>query len=95
MMKLQTKPELIRYAPKSAQGYGYALGAWVAEQDKSGNATVVTSPGMFGTWPLVDYCRGYVYLVVVKNLLGDERAEVHKELKQLIDAELGEGCSVQ
>lgn len=92
MMTLQTKPELIKYAPKSAQGYGYALGAWVAENDASGKATVLASPGLFGTWPMVDYCRGYVYLVFVKNLLGEERASAHQEIKKVIDAQLENKC---
>ncbi len=92
MMQLQTRPELIKYAPKSAQGYGYALGSWVAEKDADGNGTVVASPGLFGTWPMIDYCRGYAYLVFVKNLLGDERANAHEEIKKIIDKQLPGSC---
>lgn len=88
MMTLQTKPEQIRYAPKSAQGYGYALGAWVAEHDAAGNGTVVASPGLFGTWPMINYEKGYVYLVLVKNLLGEERANVHEEAGRIVNLEI-------
>jgi hypothetical protein len=91
MMQIQTKPEQIKYAPKSAMGYSYALGSWVVEE-KDGKATALASPGLFGTWPMIDLCRGYAYLVFVKNLLGEERAEVHMELKSLIDEKIPSIC---
>ena len=84
MLQVQTKPEQIKYAPKAAQGFNYALGAWVVEE-KEGRATAVSSPGLFGTWPMIDYCRGYAYLFFVKNLLGEERADAQMEIKKIID----------
>ena len=92
MLLVQTKPEQIKYAPKPAQGYNYALGAWVAEE-KDGKATAVTSPGLFGTWPLVDYCRGYAYLFFVKNLLSEQKADEQVEIKKVIDEKFGSGCN--
>lgn len=92
MMQAQTQPELIKYAPKAAEGYGYALGSWVAEKDANGKTTVAASPGLFGTWPMIDYCRGYAYLVFVKNLLGEERANAHEQLKQTVDEQIPAGC---
>jgi CubicO group peptidase (beta-lactamase class C family) len=91
MLKIQTTPGQIKYAPKAAEGYNYALGAWVAEE-KDGNATAVTSPGLFGTWPLIDYCRGYAYLFFVKNLLGEERADAQMEIKAVIDENFTDTC---
>ena len=41
---------------------------------------------------MIDYCRGYAYLVFVKNLLGDERADAHREIKNLIDKQLITSC---
>lgn len=84
MMTIQTKPAIIKYAPKSAAGFNYALGSWVVE-GSNGVASSLASPGLFGTWPMIDFCRGYVYLVFVKNLLGEERAGAHVELKSIID----------
>ena len=109
MMQLYAGPELVRYAPKSAEGYGYALGSWVVETSLNGpmdrpgvpvdlaqkksNATAFASPGLFGTWPMIDYCRGYAYLVFVKNLLGDERADAHRELKKIVDKHFQSVCN--
>ncbi len=55
-------------------------------------ATALASPGLFGTWPMVDFCRGYAYIVFVKNFLGEERANIHLELKKIIDTQLKEKC---
>jgi CubicO group peptidase (beta-lactamase class C family) len=91
LMQIHTKPEQIKYAPKSATGYNYALGSWIVEE-KDGKATALASPGLFGTWPMIDLCRGYAYLVFVKNFLGEERAEVHLELKGLVDEQIKSTC---
>lgn len=88
MLKLQTTTEMAMHAPGAAEGYGYASGCWVMEKDAAGNGTVVTSPGLFGTWPVVDYCRGYAYLIFVKNFLGEERANEERSLKNIIDHQI-------
>lgn len=84
LMKIHTRQDQIKYAPKSATGFNYALGSWVLEE-KDSKATALASPGLFGTWPMIDFCRGYAYLVFVKNLLGEERAGIHMEMKSVVD----------
>lgn len=91
LKKVQTTPEIIKNTPKSAEGFGYALGSWAIEE-KAGSATALASPGLFGTWPMVDFCRGYAYLVFVKNLLGEERADAHIQMKQTIDKQFSANC---
>jgi len=91
MMKIQTANVFKRYSPKVAEGFNYALGSWVVEE-KDGNATTLASPGLFGTWPMVDFCRGYAYILFVKNFLGEERAEAHLEIKKVIDEKITGDC---
>ena len=91
LMQVQTKPEQIKYAPKSATGYNYALGSWAIEE-KNGKVEALASPGLFGTWPMIDFCRGYAYLVFVKNLLGEERASIHLNFKTIIDKQMTSSC---
>jgi CubicO group peptidase (beta-lactamase class C family) len=91
LLQVQTKPQQIMYAPKAAQGYNYSLGAWVVEE-KNGTATTIASPGLFGTWPMIDYCRGYAYLFFVKNLLGEERADAQMEIKAVVDEKFPNRC---
>lgn len=99
MLQPQNRLDQVKYAPKSAEGFRYALGAWVIEEapqlhslKAKGKATALASPGLFGTWPMVDYCRGYAYIVFVKNLLGEERADAHINLKSIIDQQLISVC---
>ncbi|MGQ0738494.1 MAG: serine hydrolase domain-containing protein [Bacteroidota bacterium] len=92
MRKVRNEAEQIKYAPKAAEGYLYASGSWVQES-RSGTADVLASPGLFGTWPMIDYCRGYAYIVFVKNLLGEERANAHEEIKKVIDRQLTSSCN--
>lgn len=92
MMQVQDKPEQIKYAPKAAEGFMYALGSWVVEKENN-TATALASPGLFGTWPMIDFCRGYAYIVFVKNLLGEERAGAHLEIKKIIDGQITSNCN--
>jgi CubicO group peptidase (beta-lactamase class C family) len=92
MLQLQTASVKIGYAPKAAEGFGYTLGSWVVEKNVANKATVVASPGLFGTWPMIDYCRGYAYLVFVKSLLGEEKANEHEALKKIVDKQLSSTC---
>jgi CubicO group peptidase (beta-lactamase class C family) len=91
LLEIQTRPEIIKYAPKAAQGYNYALGAWVVEE-KDGKATALASPGLFGTWPMIDNCREYAYLFFVKSLLSEQGAETQMEIKGLIDEKFPTHC---
>ena len=99
MMQVQDKPEQIKYAPKAAEGFTYALGSWVVEENPNPSplrggreGASLASPGLFGTWPMIDFCRGYAYIVFVKNLLGEERANAHIELKKIIDKQVASTC---
>jgi CubicO group peptidase (beta-lactamase class C family) len=93
LRKLQTTPEQIRYAPKAGEGFGYALGSWVLEEGKDGEADVLSSPGLFGTWPMVDWCRGYACIFFVKNLLnGEQKKAIYMEMKDAIYEKLPKKC---
>ncbi|HMK25820.1 MAG TPA: serine hydrolase domain-containing protein [Chitinophagaceae bacterium] len=91
MMQVQDKPEQIKFAPNAAEGFTYALGSWAVEQ-KDNKAMSLASPGLFGTWPMIDFCRGYAYIVFVKNLLGEERADAHIAIKKIIDEQIVSTC---
>jgi len=93
LRKLQTTPEQIKYAPKAGEGFGYALGSWVLEEGENGEAKVLSSPGLFGTWPMVDWCRGYACIFFVKNLLnGEQKQDVYMQMKNAIDEKLHSKC---
>jgi hypothetical protein len=39
---------------------------------------------------MVDFSRGYAYILFVKNFLGEERADAHLEIKKVIDEAMKE-----
>jgi CubicO group peptidase (beta-lactamase class C family) len=94
MRQMQNASVPIGYAPKAAEGFKYALGSWVAATipGDAKTASVLASPGLFGTWPMIDYCREYAYLVFVKNLLGEERANAHMAIKEIVDKQITGTC---
>ncbi|WP_158638321.1 serine hydrolase domain-containing protein [Panacibacter ginsenosidivorans] len=93
MQKAQTNQNMIRYAPPTAEGFNYALGEWILEADATGSSTTVASPGLFGTWPMVDKCRGYACIIFVKTLLRDSRKEIYTDIKRTIDAQIASKCN--
>ena len=92
MQQAQTTLPIIKYAPEAAKGFNYALGEWVQEEDENGKSVVVSSPGLFGTWPMIDNCRGYACIVFVKSLISEEKANINKDLKASIDESLSPDC---
>lgn len=85
LRKMQVAPSSVKYAPRSAEGFGYALGSWVIEDDGKGNATSLASPGLFGTWPMIDWKRGYAVIFFVKSFLGEQKADAYMDLKKVIE----------
>lgn len=52
MLKVQTTLEMIKYAPKAAEGFNYAAGEWVLQQMKPAKALQCAAPGCLapGRW---------------------------------------------
>ncbi len=89
MQQPQTNLSMIKYAPKGAKGFNYALGEWIQEIDKDGNSTVLTSPGFFGSWPYIDKSRNYAALFLVKKFFIDEETKkIYLDIKTSIDEEI-------
>ncbi|OQP61475.1 hypothetical protein A3860_31605 [Niastella vici] len=82
----------VKYTPKVAEGLHYGLGEWIQEEDASGKSTVVSCPGLFGTWPYVDKCRNYAAILFVKTLLGEQKKEIMMQFKSAVDDVVGGGC---
>jgi CubicO group peptidase (beta-lactamase class C family) len=76
----------IKFTPKIAEGYGYGLGEWIQEKDEQGKVEVVSSPGLFGTWPFIDLKRNYACILFVKSLLAEQKKDTYLQLKDEIDA---------
>jgi hypothetical protein len=41
--------------------------------EKDGVAVAVAAPGFYGIMPMVDWCRGYVAVLMTKNILEEPK----------------------
>ncbi|HUQ96903.1 MAG TPA: serine hydrolase [Chitinophagaceae bacterium] len=88
---IQTTNVPLHSIPKEAAGFAYTLGAWSLESNST-NVTVLASPNFTGTWPVVDFCRGYALLLFTKNTIDDQKGEHYADLKKLIDQSFTNAC---
>lgn len=80
-----TKDVRIAYSPAEAGDFGYGYGEWVMETSSINNSTAVTSPGLFGSFPIVDNERHYAAFLMTFYLKNQGRHERYIELKHLLD----------
>jgi len=92
LLQAHTTSSMIKYAPKVAEGYNYAAGSWVIQTDVNGNPSVLASPGLFGTWPMIDLCRNYAVVFFAKELMSEDRRDVYLNLKKKIDEQIASNC---
>lgn len=92
MQKPQFTNLPIKFTPKIAEGFHYGLGEWIQEEDANGNSTVVSSPGLFGTWPYIDKCRNYAAIIFAKSLVSEQKKDVDIQFKAAVDEAIGGGC---
>ena len=79
----------IAYSPEEAEGLGYGYGVWVVQDTNAGRpGTWVTSPGLFGSFPLVDNERHYCAFLMAFNLNFKGRRERYFTMKQILDESL-------
>lgn len=88
MQKEQISLDKIKYAPAAAEGYTYGLGEWIMAKNSAGVTTVVSSPGLFGTWPMVDNCRGYALIIFVKNFLGEQKKNLYEQMIASVNSQM-------
>ena len=93
LRKIHTKNASIKYAPNAGAGFQYALGSWVIEETKDGKSSALASPGLFGTWPVIDWCRGYASIFFVKTLMkGETKRDLYMQMKEAIDEKIASKC---
>ena len=74
----------VAYSPIPMEKIGYGYGEWVVRP----GGTTVTSPGLFGSVPWVDYDKGYCAFLMTFYLKNKDRQQRFTELKKAVDANL-------
>jgi CubicO group peptidase (beta-lactamase class C family) len=90
MRSIQTSSQNIKLAPKAGNGLNYSLGSWVLEtegqkKEDSNIASALTCPGIIANWPVVDWCRGYAFMVFTKPVREEQKPDLFQQMKLAVD----------
>lgn len=80
-----TKNARVVYAPINAGKTGYGFGEWIFKEASSTSKAVVSSPGLFGSFPWVDYNKGYCSLLFTFNLKNKGRDDLYASLRNIVN----------
>jgi CubicO group peptidase (beta-lactamase class C family) len=92
LRKIHASGDLIRQAPDIAKEFQYALGSWVVEENSATEASVLTAPSLGGSFPLIDFCRGYAFVYLQKELTEEPRANTGWAVKEILDGKFKTSC---
>ena len=92
MSKASSTQGMVKESPTLLQGKNYAMGQWILGTDENGKTTTVACPGLFGTWPLIDYCRKYTFIVFTTGDAANENKELMASFKAIIDNQIVSSC---
>ena len=92
MSKASSTQGMVKEKPAILDGKNYGMGQWILGTDENGKTTTVACPGLFGTWPLIDYCRKYALLVFTPGESANENKELMASFKTLIDDQIVAAC---
>ena len=87
MQQDYTKNSIILNSPDKSHSLGYGLGEWIFEEGDQ-RAEVVSSPGLFGSFPWVDNERHYAAFLFVFNINRKGREDKYDELRKIINEEI-------
>lgn len=73
----------------------YALGSWCEAHDAAGRCSVLSSPGMYGTYPWVDRQSGLYGIVFLKDRLPSVVQHIHRIRELIRQADPPSGLSDQ
>jgi CubicO group peptidase (beta-lactamase class C family) len=88
MQKNRTANADIQSTPAQKRATAYGYGEWIDEEE-NGISKAVSSPGLFGSIPVVDNKRNYCFMLLVFNLKYKGRQEKYAGLKKVVDGALG------
>jgi CubicO group peptidase (beta-lactamase class C family) len=91
LRKLQIGSQPVKNVPNETTGSQYTLGAWAPENDGK-QATVLMAPSLGGTLPVIDFCRGYAFILLYKDLSADQKANAYTDIKGVLDEKFTSNC---
>jgi CubicO group peptidase (beta-lactamase class C family) len=92
LRKIYGTATTLKAAPKGVEGMDYALGVWAPEATGGGEASVLAQPSFGGTIPVVDFCRGYAFVFLVKELNEEAKVNLYRDIKEVVDRAYSSTC---
>jgi CubicO group peptidase (beta-lactamase class C family) len=92
LRSIKTQGGVLKSAPERTKGFEFALGAWAPENNNGKLATVLAAPGFNGTLPVVDFCRGYAFLLLLKDGTANEKADIFASLTEVLNERFKSSC---
>lgn len=89
MQRVQLGTEPVKYLPEAIAGFGVSYGNYIQEKDASGNAQVLSSPSLAGTWPYIDLCRKYAAILFVAEAKKEMKNDLAIQFKEKVDEAIG------
>ncbi|RYY40933.1 MAG: class C beta-lactamase-related serine hydrolase [Chitinophagaceae bacterium] len=81
---LVTQAADLKGAPKEVAAYDWTMGGWALEVSGS-KANALAMPSFGGTSVVVDFCRGYVFAYLLKEMDKSKNADAMMDIKATID----------
>ncbi len=64
------------------------FGAWITATDEKGTPSVLACPSLYGSWAMIDKCRGYAFVVLTKELVTFDKKSFYMGIKDAIDSQV-------
>jgi CubicO group peptidase (beta-lactamase class C family) len=81
-----SKQAQVIYTPEEAGNFNYGFGEWILEPGMPNQyAQVVSSPGLFGSYPWVDNKKQYCAMLFVFNIKAKGRHEKYNAMRAIVD----------
>ena len=93
LLSLQAAAGKMKNSPKHTEGLAFSMGNWIIEADGSDKTRAAAGPSMSGTWPIVDFCRGYTLVLLTKDLSSPPSKEFYLDIKGIVDEGIPAKCN--
>lgn len=93
LISLQAAAGQMKNSPKQTEGLSFSLGGWIIGSEAGDTPTAMAAPSMYGSWPIVDLCRGYTLVVLTKELSNPPAKEFYLDLKNIVDEGIAVKCN--
>lgn len=90
MQKAQFAGLTVKFTPENTEGMHHGLGAWIKEEDASGNAIVVGGLDAYGSYVYLDNCRKYAAVLLLQKPLKESKKDMGKEFKEVVQSMMGD-----